>query len=171
MKTYEAMFLFDPAQTPDFGAAEAEIRRLADRAGAKVHGITNWEERKLAYEIRHHKRGLYALTFFDAPPEKIAPMERDAQLSEKIMRMLVIRRDKMSPEAVQKALAAPPPPKSTPRGADEWSADRGGGFGDRGGRGRRDDGRGPRDREREGAVAEPAEGGGAAVAVEAPGQE
>jgi len=151
VKTYEAMFLFDPAQTPDFGAAETEIRRVLDRAGARLHGTTNWEERKLAYEIKHHKRGLFALSYFDAEPDKISGMERDGQLSEKIMRMLVIRCDKMTPEKIEKALAVPPPPKTTPKGGDEWSADRGGmggGFGgdrgDRGGRWRRDEG--PRDR-------------------------
>ena len=130
MKTYEAMFLMDPSLSNDWTSAESEVRRILDRAEAKVLGVKNWEERKLAYPIGQNKRGLYALTYFEALPDKITGIERDVHLSEKAMRVLVIRRDRMSSEAVDKALAAPPPPKTPVRGGDEWSSP---GFGGPGG--------------------------------------
>ena len=121
MKTYEAMFLLDSALATDWTTAEAEVKRVLERAQAKILGIKNWDERKLATQIHSHKRGLYALTYFEAPPDKIEGIERDVHLSEKIIRVLVLRREKVTPEYIEKALAAPPPPKTSFRGSDEWS--------------------------------------------------
>lgn len=121
MRTYEAMFLMDPTLATDWPVAEAEINRILDRAEAKLLGINNWGERKLAYPMGRWKRGLYALSFFEAAPESIISLERDVQLSEKAIRVLVLRKDKMTPEAVEKALAAEPPSKTPARG-DEWNS-------------------------------------------------
>jgi len=114
------MFLMDAAMATDWPVAEAEVRRILDRASAKVLGLKNWDDRKLAYPIGPHKRGLYVLAFFEAPVDKITGIERDVQLSEKLLRVLVVRRDGQTPEAVEKAMAAGPPPKTLSRG-DEWS--------------------------------------------------
>lgn len=121
MRTYEAMFLLDPALATDWPAAEAEVNRILSRAEAKVIGVKNWGERKLAYQIGQHKRGLYVLIFFEASPEKIVGLERDVQLSERALRVLVVRRDEMTPEKIEKALAADPPPRAPVRG-EEWGS-------------------------------------------------
>lgn len=145
MKTYEAMFLLEPSLSGDFAAAEAEIRRILDRAEAKVLGIRNWEERKLAYSIGQNKRGLYVLTYFEAAADKIAGIERDVQLSEKTLRVLILRRERMTAEQIEKAMTAPLPPKTPVRPADEWSGGPGGGgFGGGGFGGGRGRGDGPR---------------------------
>ncbi len=120
MKSYEAMFLMDAALATDWPAAETEVKRILDRASAKVLGLKKWDERKLAYQIGQNKRGLYVLAFFEADADKITGIERDVQLSEKLVRVLVIRRDRLTPEDVEKAMAAAPPPKTLSRG-DEWS--------------------------------------------------
>jgi small subunit ribosomal protein S6 len=124
VNSYEAMFLMDPAMATDFTTAETEVKRILDRAEAKGLGLKKWDERRLAYDIKRNKRGLYVLTFFEAAPEKIAGIERDVQLSESVLRVLVVRHEKLTPEAVDKALNAPPPPRPGTR-HDEWG---GGGF-------------------------------------------
>jgi len=164
VKNYEGMFLLDPSLAADATAAEAEVKRILERAGATLIGLKNWEERKLAYDMNGFKRGLYILTYFRCDPLKIDGIERDVQLGEKTIRVLIIRRDKMSDEAIAKSLAAGPPPKTFARGGDEWGSggERGGG-GDRWGGGDR----GPR-RDRR-----PAEGdaGGATAVKDAPAAE
>jgi len=91
VKRYEAMFLFDTATTRDWAAIEQEVRRLLERIGANLLVCVKYDERKLAYEIRRRKRGTYVLTYFDAPPEKLQELERDTQLSELVLRLLVLR--------------------------------------------------------------------------------
>ncbi len=90
-RTYEAMFLFDSAAANQWDAVEKEVVRLMGRADADVVGIKKWDERRLAYDIDHRKRGCYVLTHFRAEASKIAPLERDARLSEMILRLLVLR--------------------------------------------------------------------------------
>ncbi len=94
-KTYEGMFLLD-ASASDFEAAAEPIRNILDRNQAEVLSIKPWDERRLAYEINHRRRGLYVLTYFKAPPEQIVELERDCLLNESILRLLVLRRDKLT---------------------------------------------------------------------------
>ena len=136
MKTYEAMFVLDAGLATDWPAAEGEIKRILDRAGAEIIGTRSWEERKLAYEMGSHKRGLYVLVYFKCEPTKIDGIERDVQLGEKTIRVLILRRDKFTAEQIAKSLAAGPPPKTLSRGPEEWGERSGGdrwGGGDRGG--------------------------------------
>ncbi|UCG15501.1 MAG: 30S ribosomal protein S6 [Phycisphaerales bacterium] len=111
-RQYEGMFLFDPAFAGDFKNAEDEVRRIMERAEADLLMCRRWDERKLAYEIRGRKRGVYVLTYFSADPSKIKPMERDAQLSERILRLLVLRADGVTQERMD--FFAPPPKEAEP---------------------------------------------------------
>lgn len=73
-----------------------------DRAEADLLFCRKWEERRLAYRIRGRKRGVYALTYFKADPDKITPLERDAKLAENILRLLVLRADDVTPEFMER---------------------------------------------------------------------
>ncbi len=107
MKRYEAMFLFDTAAMRDWAAIDAEVRRLCDRIGAELLVCVKFDERKLAYEIRHRKRGTYVLAYIDAPPERIGDLERDVRLSEVIMRALVLRAEGLTEERLAQLKAHP----------------------------------------------------------------
>lgn len=105
MNQYEGMFLFDPTFGASFENCEAEVRRLMERAGAELLFCQKWDERRLAYRIQGRKRGVYVLTYFKAPSEKVASLERDVQLAENILRVLVLRAEGITPDAMEKALA------------------------------------------------------------------
>jgi small subunit ribosomal protein S6 len=94
--TYEAMFLLGSAHTSDVDAATKIVRGIIERHEGKVIVLKKWDERKLAYEIRGEKRGLYIIAFFTAPPVAIAPIERDVQLSEDILRVIVTKADHLN---------------------------------------------------------------------------
>jgi len=99
------MFLFDPTFGASFENCEAEVRRLMERAGAELLFCQKWDERRLAYRIQGRKRGVYVLTYFKAPSEKIASLERDVQLAENTLRVLVLRAEGVTTDAMEKALA------------------------------------------------------------------
>ena len=101
LNQYEGMFLLDPTFGNSFEKCETEIRRLMDRAEAELLFCRKWDERRLAYRIRGRKRGVYVLTYFKAAPGKITPLERDAELSENILRLLVLRADGVTPEHME----------------------------------------------------------------------
>lgn len=106
MNQYEAMFLFDPTFGSTFENCESEVRRLMERAKAKILLLRQWDERRLAYRIKGRKRGVYVLVYFEAEPDKITPLERDAKLAENVLRLMVVRAEGVTPEMMDKALAA-----------------------------------------------------------------
>jgi len=65
--------------------------------------LRRWDDRRLTYKIKGRRRGVYVLVYFKAPADRIAPMERDAQISEQILRLLVLRADHLTPELMEKA--------------------------------------------------------------------
>ena len=106
MNQYEAMFLFDPTFGSAFENCESEIRRLMDRAEAEIVFLGTWDERRLAYKIKGRKRGVYVLVFFKAGSDKIAHLERDVQLSENVLRVLVLRADGVTLDVMEKAVSS-----------------------------------------------------------------
>jgi len=103
LKQYEAMFLFDPTFGASFENCEAEIKRILDRAGAAIILCRRWDERRLAFKIKGRKRGVYALTYFNAPPQRIVGLERDAKLSEHVLRVLVLSADGFTRDHMERA--------------------------------------------------------------------
>lgn len=115
MNQYEAMFLFDPTFGNNAEDCETEIRRLMDRADAEILFCKKWDERRLAYRIKGRKRGVYMLVYFKAPTSNITPMERDAQLSEHILRLLVLRAEGVTMEMMERTVTKTDPQSETPR--------------------------------------------------------
>jgi small subunit ribosomal protein S6 len=101
--TYEGMFLFPQSAVSDLQGAADHVLEILHRAGAEIISFKKWDERRLAYEIRGNKRGLYFLVYFSAKADKLAGLERDCSLSEKLLRAMVVRADQVTPEMMQAA--------------------------------------------------------------------
>ena len=101
INVYEGMFLISQAEATDFAGVIEHIQHLFDRSEAKLLAMQKWDERRLAYEIDKQKRGVYILAYFEAPAEKLQSFERDCNLSERLMRVLVTRADHLSAEEIQ----------------------------------------------------------------------
>ena len=99
--TYEGMFLIGQSQTGDLGAIIQHIDEIMQRGHATVIAMKKWDERRLAYEIKGQKRGLYILVYFKAPGDSLAHIERDCNLSEKILRAMVIRADHLTEDEMK----------------------------------------------------------------------
>jgi len=94
LRVYEAMFLVDTGDAASWNDLEKHLETLLGRGGAEVIGITRWDERKLAYPVGKHKRGTYVLAFFTmADGDGVQTIEHECRLSEKVIRLLVLRAD------------------------------------------------------------------------------
>ncbi len=100
---YEAMFLFPPAAGANLQAAVDHINGILNRANAEIISFRKWDERRLAYEIKGNKRGIYFLVYFRAASDKLAGIERDCNLSEQLLRSMVTRADHVTPEQMEAA--------------------------------------------------------------------
>lgn len=90
-RLYEAMFLVDSGQAAsDWDGIIGLIETILKKADAEVVCLRKWSDRKLAYEIGHKSRGTYILCYFKADGRRIAGIERDVRLSERITRSLIL---------------------------------------------------------------------------------
>ena len=91
---YECMFLLDTNKVAgDVQAAAAQLHAILERNHAEVLASRPWDERRLAYPIKNHKKGLYYLTYFRSEGKNLVTIERDCALTELILRMLVLKVD------------------------------------------------------------------------------
>jgi len=70
--------------------------------------MRKWDERKLAYDIERKSRGTYILCYFKADTQRIAGIEKDVQLSEKVMRVLILGTEKRPAEMIEQDIAGLP---------------------------------------------------------------
>ncbi|AVH72738.1 MULTISPECIES: 30S ribosomal protein S6 [unclassified Nostoc] len=91
---YETMYIL----RPDLGEEQVEqavtkYQNLLRDQGAQEIQIQNRGKRRLAYEIKKHRDGIYIQLNYSAPATAIAPFERAMRLSEEVIRYLTIKQD------------------------------------------------------------------------------
>ncbi len=101
--TYECMLLLDPNKVSgDVPAAAKQLHTILERHKAEVLASRQWDERRLSYPIKGHKKGLYYLTYFKVEGKNLVEIERDFALNEMILRALTL---KVDPKMVDTMLA------------------------------------------------------------------
>ncbi|WP_020474062.1 30S ribosomal protein S6 [Zavarzinella formosa] len=90
VNSYECLILLDPTKvTTDVEAAKAQIHATLEKYGSEIIVSRKWDDRKLAYPIDGHKKGLYYLVFFKVDSLKVTKIELDFRLSEIVLRHMV----------------------------------------------------------------------------------
>ncbi len=100
---YEGLFLFPHTATAGLQDAVDHLKDIVTRVDAKIIGLRKWDERRLAYEIKGNKRGVYFLMYFRARADQMSTIERACNLSEKVIRSLIVRADHLTPEQIEAA--------------------------------------------------------------------
>ena len=100
---YEGMFLFPQSAAADMRGVVEHVTSILERAGAELVAIQKWDERRLAYDISSNKRGLYILTYFKSDRSRIPGIERDCNLSELMLRSMILRAEHVPAEEIEAA--------------------------------------------------------------------
>lgn len=90
LNSHELLVIFRPRLLRR--EAESLVRRRVEEVGGKVEETDYWGERKLAYEIDHEERGIYALFFVELPREAVVTLKQNLHMEQKIMRIIMVRR-------------------------------------------------------------------------------
>ena len=101
MNHYEAMYIIDAMveEQPRKDLIE-RFSNLIVQNGGTVERIDEWGKRNLAYPINYKTVGYYVLMFFTAPSAMPRELERNFQISESVLRYLVVANDgKLPPKA------------------------------------------------------------------------
>jgi small subunit ribosomal protein S6 len=135
---YEAMFLLGSQAANDLDAGMKTVRGMIEKHGGQIIVLKKWDERKLAYEVKRNKRGTYIIAYFKAPGAAIAPIEREVNLSEEVLRVLVSGADHLNEKEMNAVEPQPIQPREERAPWDRPGFNNDGGFRpDRGDRGER----------------------------------
>ncbi len=108
MRLYEGMFIIsDTVAGADWEAAVKHVEDLLKNRDAEILKSEKWEDRKFAYKLKGHKRGAYLLVYFNAPTDSISPMKRDFELSDNVLRTLIVRVDKVGESKPEEEVEKP----------------------------------------------------------------
>jgi small subunit ribosomal protein S6 len=138
LRPYEAMFLvFNKEARKSHDYLEEHLKALLEKVGAKLSRFVKWEQRSLAYEIKGQRDGIFYLCYFEADPKSIATLKRETELSELVLRMLLLALDRIPTEDEERKRAT-----AVEEALREGEEQRGEGSFDGGGGGDRRRGRG-----------------------------
>lgn len=94
MRKYECTYILDP------GLADEQQDPIIDRFknlvgenGGSVDAVDKWERRRLAYEVKGKREGIYVVMNFSGEPSTEAELGRVLGISEGILRHLIVRTD------------------------------------------------------------------------------
>ena len=91
-RLYETLLLLDPKQaTRAWDETKEQVKQMFARVKAELLRVELWRERKMCYEIKGTRRGLYYLFHFSGEPEVVAELSREIEFSEYVIRGLVTR--------------------------------------------------------------------------------
>jgi small subunit ribosomal protein S6 len=120
-RIYEGLFILDPGfANKDPEAAVELCKGVLEKHGATIIRSELWAEQKLAYEVRKNKRGAYVLTAFRSDTLKLAEIELECRLTERILRYLFVNRENVPIEKWFKRYENKP---ARPREADTAESD------------------------------------------------
>lgn len=94
VRQYELVYIVPPETTEEaLAELHGQVTAVTDRFGATIAQTENWGRRKLAYEIGHHREGIYVLEVINGPAEMTAELDRRLKVLDIVIRHLIIRVD------------------------------------------------------------------------------
>lgn len=93
MNKYESIIIVNPTMNEkQQKEIENKYSKLINENG-KLESFENLGKRKLAYEIRKNKEGIYMQFNFESDASFIAELERQYRIDDDVMKFIVVRRD------------------------------------------------------------------------------
>jgi len=92
LRDYELVLIISPeVQGEKFDAVIDNVSRFITGKGGIVSDVEQWGKRRLAYSIRHFEEGSYVLSRFKLKPTLSKELEANLQISEEILRHLLVK--------------------------------------------------------------------------------
>ena len=93
-RQYELVYVMTP-ESSDEQVAElhSQIEQIVQRFGGAIDKSETWGRRKLAYEIAHHREGIYVVETITGSGELMKEIDRRRRVLDAVIRHLAVRVD------------------------------------------------------------------------------
>jgi small subunit ribosomal protein S6 len=100
-RQYEVVYIFDSAlEETAINERLARFHALIQQPDVEAPQISLWGKRTLAYPIKKHETGYYAVAKFDAAATALPEFERAIKLDDGVLRFLVVVNEGAQPVPV-----------------------------------------------------------------------
>ena len=94
VRQYELIYITPPEASEEaLAELHQQVFAVVDRFGGAIERTENWGRRRLAYEIGHHREGVYVLEVINGPGALTAELDRRLRVFDNVIRHLVVRVD------------------------------------------------------------------------------
>ena len=94
MRNYELMYIIKPDVDEEKLAEVVEkYNNLIANNKGEVVTADKWGKRRLAYEIKDYREGIYMLVNFKGEAETAQEIDRIMKISDEILRFMILNRD------------------------------------------------------------------------------
>jgi small subunit ribosomal protein S6 len=93
-RQYELVYILPPDSTEQqTSEVHAQVEAVVSRLNGQIEKTDNWGRKRLAYEIGHHKEGLYVLEVINGSGEVMKELDRRLKVLDQVMRHMIVRVD------------------------------------------------------------------------------
>ena len=93
-RQYELIYILPPDTTEQQVAElHSQVEAVVSRMHGQIEKTENWGRKRLAYEIGHHKEGVYVLEVINGSGELMKELDRRLKVMDQVMRHMVVRVD------------------------------------------------------------------------------
>jgi small subunit ribosomal protein S6 len=116
MPIYESISILKASLTDeDVQKILSKLEGIVKRGG-ELLSMENWGKKKLSYDVKKEKRGLYILYRFRGDGKNIPELERAYRFDDNIIKFMTVKLDKPMTAHVEKTMKAAPAPDRTGEG-------------------------------------------------------
>lgn len=91
MNNYESVIIANPKlNDEEVHTLITKITKLITDAGT-IDSIQNLGKKKLAYEVKGNKEGIFIIFYFKAEAEFISELERNCRITEEVLKFIVVK--------------------------------------------------------------------------------
>src|SRR5579883_929066 len=94
MQQYESIFIVRPSLSDeDTNKIIDKMKGVLEKSGATLLKFENWGKKKLAYEVKRERKGMFVYFHFASPGNAVAELERSYRLEDSVIKFLNVRRE------------------------------------------------------------------------------
>ncbi len=93
-RQYELVYILPPDTTEQqVTELHEQVEQVVARMNGQIEKNENWGRRRMAYEIGHHKEGVYVLDVINGSGELMKELDRRLKVMDQVIRHMVVRVD------------------------------------------------------------------------------
>ena len=91
MNKYESVIIINPSVDED--KLKSLVEKFSDliNKNGKVEKVDTLGKKKLAYEVKKNREGIYVVFYFEAEPTLISELERNYRITDEVIKFIVIK--------------------------------------------------------------------------------